>query len=172
MSIFKNLLDKYNYRDPLKFATGVVPKRTDQGVDYFADKGSPIVAIGNCQILRAATDSGWPGGGIVQYKLTGPGSHKGEQVYVAEFIVPKVKAGDWVKKGSVIAYFTKGPVDGVGIEIGYLKPGTNEPCGTCVPSLADCQPTEAGKAFARWLHQLGRPTLMNPGPGSTYCPCR
>ena len=161
------ILDKYNYRDPLAWAQHVVPERTDQGVDYYAMKGSPIRAMGNCRITRSTTKSGWPGGGCVQYVLTGPGSHQGEEIYVAEFVIPAVKAGQWIKKGQVIGRFSKDWRDKVGIETGYIKRGTHQPCATNSSGVQ----TAAGKAFARWLRQLGRTTLQDPGPGSTLSPC-
>jgi hypothetical protein len=166
-----SIFDKFNYRDPLKWAVHVVNMRTDQGVDYLAAKGSLIRAMGNCQITRATTNSGWPGGGCVQYRLTGPGSHKGEEVYIAEFIKPLVFSGQWVKKGDAIAKFTADFSSGVGIETGWVRRGTNEPCNPCMPDNANCGQTEGGRAFARWLHQLGRPTRDDPGAGDTHCPC-
>jgi hypothetical protein len=167
LRILENLLDKYNYRDPLKYAVHVVNKRTDQGVDYWAAKGSRIRAMGNCEITRATTKSGWPGGGCVQYRLTGPGSHQHEEVYVAEFIAPLVHVGQWVRKGDTVAVFTADWTTQVGIETGWVKRGTNEPCSTDTSGRA----TAGGKAFARWLHQLGRPTRDDPGAGDTHCPC-
>lgn len=168
MSIFTTLLDKYHYRDPLKWARHVVNQRTDQGVDYWAALGSPIRAMGDGVVTRATLDSGWPGGGCVQYRLTGRGSHKGEEVYVAEFIVPRVSVGEWVSKGQTIAHFSRDWTGHVGIETGFIRPGTHEPCS---PDSSGRQ-TEAGRCFARWLHQLGRSTQQDPGSGSTHSPCR
>lgn len=168
LRVVQALLDKYNYRDPLAWARHVVNERTDQGVDYFAMLGSPIRAMGDGVVTRATRSSGWPGGGAVQYRLTGRGSHKGEEIYVAEFIVPTVREGEWVRKGQLIARFTRDRRDQVGIETGFIRPGTHEPCSSDMSGVQ----TEAGKCMARWLHQLGRPTLQDPGPGSTHSPCR
>lgn len=162
------LLDKFYYRNPLAWAEHLVCERTDQGVDFFAKRWSPIRAMGNGKVVRASTTSGWPGGGIVQYVLTGRGSHKGETVYVSEFIVPVVKVGQWVNKGQVIAHFTRGYQDGVGIETGFIRTGTNEPCSTDTSG----RPTAGGVNFTRWLNQLGCPTAQHFGSGPTHSPCR
>lgn len=161
------LLDKYHYRDPLKFAKHVVNKRTDQGVDYWAAVGSPIRAMGDCKVTRVSHTSGWPNGVVIQYVLTGAGSHKGEVIYVAEYISPVVKVGQWVPKGATIAHFSSDWRDAVGIETGFIRRGTDEPCSTDTSG----RQTEGGRCMARWLHQLGRSTEQDPGPGSTHCPC-
>lgn len=166
-SLWHRILDKFHYRDPLKWAGHVVPQRTDQGVDYWAERGSPIRAMGDAVVTRATLNSGWPGGGCVQYRLTGSGSHKGEEIYVAEFIVPRVREGERVRKGEVIANFTRNWTERVGIETGFIRRGTHEPCSSDTSGVQ----TEGGRCFARWLHQLGRPTQQDPGRGSTYSPC-
>lgn len=154
------------YVNPLKKATGISLQRTDQGVDFFADTGSPILAMGRAKITRSATDSGWPGGGCVQYVLT-DGDHAGEEIYVAEFIKPVVSVGQLVQPGQKVAYFTRSAADGVGIETGYIRKGTDTPCSTDTSGA----PTDGGLAFARFLRRLGQMTLQDPGPGSDRSPC-
>lgn len=165
------------YVNPFINATGLVPERTDQGVDFGADAGSPIVAIGNMRITRATTSSGWPGpygnpsgfngrGGCIQGVLL-EGPHKGEETYLAEYIHVDVKVGDYVKCGAVIARFYHSANSGVGIEFGWVRPGTNEPCSTDTSGV----PTPGGINMTRWLNELHCPTKQHFGPGSTFCPC-
>lgn len=154
------------YVNPLINAKDLQCWRTDQGVDYGAKFGSKIVAMGNCRIVRATTQSGWPGGGCIQYVLLA-GAHKHEEVYVAEFITPLVKAGDYVKCGQTIAVFNRDHTTGVGIETGWIRPGTNEPCSTDTSGA----PTEGGIRMNRWLRELHCPTRDDFGPGPSLCPC-
>jgi hypothetical protein len=168
------------YVNMFAHATGLVLQRTDQGVDFAADAGSRIDAPGKSKIVRAATDSGWPGpypdggfhgggqnaGGIVQgVFLEGP--HVNETWYTAEFIHVDVRVDQVVQAGERIARFYHNASSGVGIECGYLRPGQNEPCSSDTSGVA----TEGGKAWARFLRANGCPTHDNPGPGSQFCPC-
>lgn len=156
------------YVNPLRRATGIHLMRTDQGVDYFADAGSPILAIGRAEVTRADTNSGWPGGGVVHYKLL-DGTHKGARIYVAEYIYPAVKVGEIVYAGQVVARFTRSASSGVGIEMGYLGHGTTwNPCASDKSGVE----TASGKAFARFLRSLGCHTLQDPGTGSSQSPCK
>lgn len=154
------------YVNPLRLAKQVQRWRTDQGVDFGAQLGSIVVAMGNMRVTRSVTNSGWPGGGCVQYVLL-EGPHKGEEVYVAEFIDPLVQPGHYYKTGAPVARFNHDHTSGVGIETGWIRPGTNEPCSTDTSG----NPTLGGLAFARWLRQLGCRTRDNPGKGPTTCPC-
>lgn len=154
------------YVDPLGCAVNLVPKRTDQGVDYWAELHSVILGMGDLFVTRSTTSSGWPGGGCVQYVLLA-GPHKGEEIYVAEFIDPLVKAGGYYRAGHPVARFNRDHTAGVGIETGFIRPGTSEPCSTDTSGV----PTPGGIAFTRWLDELGCPTLQKFGPGSTFCPC-
>src|SRR5207302_5060178 len=103
--------------------------------------------------------------GCVQYQLL-DGDHKGEEVYVAEFIDPLVNEGDIVEAGHLIARFNADHSSGVGIETGYIKVGTHEP----VDSDTSGSQTGAGQAFARFLRSVGCPTQQDPGPGSPHSP--
>lgn len=156
------------YVNPFARATGLVPARTDDGVDYFADKDVPIGAPGRSVILLATTDSNWPGpygsktgfggkGGLIHAKfLDGP--HAGEHWYLAEFIYVDVKLHQIVQAGEQIARFYHPASSGVGIEIGYGVGGNSQ--------IA----TEAGKCFARFLKKHGCSVRDNPGPGSEFSP--
>ena len=78
-----------------------------------------------------------------------------------EYIEPLVKVGDVVESG----HTSRDPASGVGIETGYIKVGTNQPCGALI---GGGEVTDAGKAFARFLRSLGCPTKDDPGPGTTH----
>lgn len=155
------------YVNPFRECRDLRPWRTDQGVDFGARVGSLIVAQGDGKVSRATTSSGWPGGGCVQVILTAPGPHRGEETYDAEFIDPLVRVGQAVKAGQPIARFNRDGSSGVGIEHGFIRPGTNEPCSTDTSGV----PTEGGIRMTRWLIQLGCPTQQHFGPGPTTCPC-
>lgn len=165
------------YVDPFHLCTGLVPQRTDQGVDYGADAGSPIVAIGKMLITRATTDSGWPGpygspsgfngrGGCIQGKLL-EGPHAGEEVYLAEYIRLHVKVNQVVPAGALIASFYHSAASLVGIEFGWVRRGTSEPCSSDTSGT----PTPGGINMTRWIEQLGGATQQHFGAGSTFCPC-
>jgi hypothetical protein len=169
---------RVKYVNPFRHATGLVPERTDQGVDFGADAGAPIEAIGRMKITRATTVSGWPGpygdpngfhglGGVVQGVLLEAGAHQGEEVYLAEFIHLHVTEGDIVEAGQPIASFYHSASSGVGIEFGWVRRGTNEPCS----SDTSGRPTQGGINMTRWLDQLGCPTQEHFGAGKTTCPC-
>ena len=82
---------------------------------------------------------------------------------MAEFIIPQVVVGQYVKCGQSIALFTRDHTSGVGIETGWVRPGTNEPCSTDTSG----NPTPGGENFTRWLNKLGCPTraaLSGPVP--------
>lgn len=156
-----------HYANPLRDARRLKPLRTDQGVDYYAFAYSRIYPIGRCRVTRAGMKSGWPGGGIVQYILL-DGIHAGEEVYVSEYIRPRVKVGEILEPSYWLAWF-RIPLPGgrQGIETGWIRPGTNEPCSTDTSGKA----TEAGIRFNRFLRNLGCPTLQDFGPGPDTCPC-
>lgn len=165
------------YTNPFKRAIGLVPERTDQGVDFGAKAGSPILAIGRSRITRATTTSDWPGpygsasgfggtGGCVQGVLL-DGSHAGEEWYCAEYLYVDVVVGQVVTTGQVIGRFYHDASSRVGIEYGWVKRGTDSPCS----SDTSGRPTEGGIRMTRWLEQLGCPTAQHFGPGPTNCPC-
>ncbi len=155
------------YVNPFKHTTGLRCERTDDGVDYFGDRNSPIGAIGKSKIIEATTNSNWPGpypnggfngkGGLIHgVFLDGPNA--GEEWYLAEFIYVDVVPGQIVEAGQKIARFYYDASSGVGIEYGFGVGGDHQ------------YATEAGKCFARLLRKTGAPTLEDPGPGSSHSP--
>jgi hypothetical protein len=157
------------YLNPLRGARRLILLRTDQGVDYYARAFSPIYPIGRCRITHVSTSSGWPGGGVVQYVLL-DGSHAGSEVYVAEWIRPRpfLRVGQVVEPTTWLAWFKvpRGQYK-QGIETGWIRPGTNEPCDTDISGRA----TEGGIRFNRFLRSVGCPTRDDYGPGPDTCPC-
>src|SRR2546421_13107495 len=78
------------------------PARTDMGVDWIPTKPLPVVAIGDAVILGSISrNSGWPGGHIIWYQLTG-GSHAGDVIYVAEHLQRLGPAGRKGRPGQPI----------------------------------------------------------------------
>jgi hypothetical protein len=146
------------YVNPFRHATGLVPKRIDDGVDYWADKDAPIEAIGKAKILRADPSSGWPGGTAIWYVLL-EGPNAGEHVYLSEFCSIEVKVGQIVPAGFVISRFRLAATSGVGIEHGFCVGGNSQ------------KATPNGKAFARLLKSLGCPVRDDPGPGTSHGKC-
>jgi hypothetical protein len=89
------------YTNPLRLVRGLYPGRIDMGVDY-AGSG-PLLALGNGRVTKASNhDSGWPGGGVVVYRLS-KGPFAGKYVYVTENIRVRVRRGQRVKLGEQIA---------------------------------------------------------------------
>ena len=134
--------------------------RTDQGVDYLPVVPEPVRAIGDGTVVFSSTATGWPGGGLISYKLTA-GPKAGGVVYVAEHLSGLTPAGARVRAGEQIA--TAWP--------GY--PWTEWGWATCSGDLPAVQyggapdgtPMPGGKAFARFMRELGANTLQDPGPG-------
>ena len=99
--------DKYVFPFPGFSFAGV-----DMGTDW-SGKG-PILAIGDGVVTRAApqnSGTGWPGqgdggrgnrGAMIVYRLTS-GPKSGNYVYTAENIDPRVKQGQHIKAGQIIA---------------------------------------------------------------------
>jgi hypothetical protein len=156
------------YVNSFRHATGLVPERTDDGVDYGGDRLARIDALGRSRILKAVTDSSWPGpygsasgfggtGGLIHgVFLDGP--NQDEEWYLAEFIFVDVKK-DWVvQAGQRIARFYHDARTGVGVEYGFGVGGNSQVA------------TEAGKAWARLLLKTGAPVRDDPGPGSSLSP--
>jgi hypothetical protein len=91
------------YCNPYRAVTSLVPERIDQGVDFGGS--GPIYALGpgTIDLYRNRTDSGWPGGTFMSYKLSdGPAS--GKTIYLAENIDlnPALKSGSYVFSGTVL----------------------------------------------------------------------
>ena len=118
------------YANPFVHTRNLTPQRIDMGVDY--DGQAEIDAIGDAHITFAATGigGGWvcstPTNGGVVYQLD-DGPDQGKWLYVAEDVIPTVKAGDTVRAGQPIATFA--PPGGTGcIETGWASgPGSPSP---------------------------------------------
>lgn len=154
------------YVNPFHLAA-IQTGRIDQGVDFHGR--GPICVLGDCHVVGLG-GRGWPGGEYVLYRLE-KGAHAGRYVYVAEAIVPTVRAGQSLKAGQVLAFFRHDAFPGQfpGIETGWGTPTVNLTyaawsgnTGGSGHSLAP-----AGLAFARLLKRLGVPNL-SPGSGPEF----
>jgi SLT domain-containing protein len=136
--------------------------RIDQGQDFSGS--GPILAIGDGIVRRAASSgTGWPGGGWVSITLTS-GPRAGWTYYVAEYLTPKVSAGQHVRKGQVIAE------QNGGIEAGWVASPTqgSAMAGNALSSQLGQNaiqrglssdpggvPSPQGQDFARFLGSIG-----------------
>jgi murein DD-endopeptidase MepM/ murein hydrolase activator NlpD len=150
------------YVNPMSYGAWT-PSRTDQGVDWNASRPNPVVAIGDGIITYSQSyGTGWPGGAFIAYGLTS-GNHAGLYVYVAESLTDLVPVGTVVKAGQRIATAIPG---GPETEWGYAAPpGTTPDPATPYDGAPDGTQTSGGKAFARFLIELGAKPLQPPGPG-------
>jgi hypothetical protein len=106
--------------------------------------------------------TGWPGGAFIAYGLTS-GNHAGLYIFVAESLTDLVPVGTVVKAGQRIATAIPG---GPETEWGYAAaPGTSPVPATPYNGAPDGTQTSGGKAFARFLIELGAKPLQPPGPG-------
>jgi hypothetical protein len=151
------------YVNPLRSITGLILERVDMGADFGGT--GPIYAIGDAVITNAtASNSGWPGGGWVTYRLTS-GPAAGLQVYVAEDVTPAVSVGQTVTAGTVIANMFNG---GDGIETGWAMPdgisAESQLAAAGGISGAGPFPTDVGLNFDALLQALGVPAAPNFAP--------
>jgi hypothetical protein len=133
--------------------------RIDMGVDYFPIHRHKVVAIGKARILGSDSNSGWPGGHYIWYRLLG-GDHKGAIIFVAETMKRLAHKGKVVQPGDRIA--TALP-RGTGIEIGWAD---NDGQPHAAPCYSEGVKTASGKRMARFLKSLGAQVGDRPGPGS------
>lgn len=148
------------YENPLRAVTGLVPERIDQGADFSGT--GPVYPIGDAVITNAqATNSGWPGGGWITYRLT-DGPAAGLYVYVAENVTPTVSVGQAVTPSTVIANMYQGYY---GIETGWAMPSgyTAESQAPEAGGISGAGPfpTELGTNFDELLQALGVPAAPN-----------
>jgi murein DD-endopeptidase MepM/ murein hydrolase activator NlpD len=122
--------------------------RTDQGVDYSAQPGAPIRAIGDAKVLGILPDW-YKGQPFVYYELLS-GPAKGKVVYVAEQISPHVKPGQRVRAGQAIGTYA---TSGTGIETGFAQ--RNGQVETPYGSRPDGTETQGGLRAKHFLKQLG-----------------
>ena len=150
------------YVNPMAYGRWT-PSRTDQGVDWNASRPNPVVAIGDGIVTFSKADgTGWPGGAFIAYGLTS-GNHAGLYIFVAESLTDLVPVGPVVKAGQRIATAIPG---GPETEWGYTAPpGTSPVPATPYNGAPDGTQTPGGKAFARFLIELGAKPLQPPGPG-------
>jgi murein DD-endopeptidase MepM/ murein hydrolase activator NlpD len=150
-----------SYVNPIKPGEWT-PERTDQGVDWGTNVARPVVAIGDGVITYSKlSGTGWPGA-FLCYGLT-TGNHAGLYIYVAENITDLLPVGTPVKAGQQIATAIPG---GSETEWGYAAaPGWSSEPATPYNGAPDGTQTSGGKAFARFLIELGAQPLQPPGPG-------
>jgi hypothetical protein len=122
--------------------------RIDMGVDYMPNHRYPVRAIGKAKILGSDSNSGWPGGHFLWYKLL-RGDHKGDIIYVAETLKRLAPAGTIVAPGDHIAKALPG---GTGIEIGWANKQGEPRAARC---YSEGMKTHSGKEMARFLNELG-----------------
>ena len=141
--------------------------RIDMGVDYSPIGKQAVVAIGDAKILGSDKNSGWPGGHYMWYRLL-DGDHKGDIIFVAEYLKKMAHRGKRVQAGERIATAVPG---GTGTEWGWAD-------GDGQPRAARCyhegERTNSGKQMARFLKSLGaqlgdRPGHGSDGPGGRRC---
>ena len=135
--------------------------RIDMGVDYMPKRKTAMRAIGKARVIVSDSNSGWPGGHYMVYKLLS-GDHKGDRIYVAETLNHLAHRGKVVGSGDKIA--TALP-RGTGIEIGWAD-RSGQP--RAAPFYYEGEKTNSGKEMTRFLKNLGAPIYDKPKPGPDY----
>lgn len=104
------------YANPFRAVKNLSWGRVDQGVDV-AGSG-PIYALGP-GVIEQTANGGWqPGGSFIAERLTS-GPLRGQYVYVAEQVQPRVRVGQRVNSNTIIGYFAP---DGGSVEAGFAAP--------------------------------------------------
>ena len=151
------------YANPLRSVSSLSPERIDQGVDYSGY--GPVYAIGDAKII-STTNSGWPGGTFIAYKLT-DGPAAGLVAYVGEDLEPTVNVGQSVTAGTVIGTMYEGPD---GIETGWADPsGDGVTMARDYGQFNGNNSTAFGANFSQLLAHLGAPPgvlVTSPPTGS------
>jgi hypothetical protein len=149
------------YQNPLRDVRSLRAERIDQGVDYGGS--GPVYAIGD-GVVTNTTNSGWPGGTFISYRLT-DGPAAGRYVYVAENVVPAVSVGQAVTADTVLGTLVDAAPD---METGWANPpGLGDALAGASGqwnAQTDSQslPTAYGANFSQLLAALGAP----PGTGN------
>lgn len=143
-----------SYQNPFRDVKNLAPSRVDQGVDYTGS--GPVYAIGDGKIINL-TNSGWPGGTFIVYKLS-DGPAAGKEVYMAENCKPiKVHIGEEVTPNTVLCDM----VDSFPyIETGWANSsalGEAAAHDVWVGNDSDSYYTAYGKNFNEMLQSLNSP---------------
>jgi hypothetical protein len=138
--------------------------RTDQGVDYRPDVPEPVRTIGAGVVVYSSTTDcplhGWPSCAVIGYRLTG-GPKAGGVIYVAEHLSGLLPRGASFKAGARIATALPGYP---WTEWGWANCRGSGPV-VSYNGAPDGTPMPGGKAFARFMRELGAGTEQDPGPG-------
>jgi hypothetical protein len=159
------------YVNPFAHATGIVPQRIDQGVDY--DGTGPVAAIGDATIMHISTAGamGWPGYYYIAYQLDN-GPDQRNWVYVAEDITPTpgLHVGQQLSAGQPIATFAYPQNNG--IETGWAQPdaANPQPIAQLDGGYGEGQRTAAGDNFSALLAATGAPPGNVDDPPGHYRP--
>jgi hypothetical protein len=140
------------YVNPFQKATGLVPERIDDGVDYAMDPGSPILAIGNVTVSQIINN--WFQGQpllLVQF-LDGP--NQGSFYYVAEQITGLPALGATVNAGATLCTYAS---SGTGIETGWGSATANSRTLAGQNGHGGQVPSPEGTSFSTFLKSLGAP---------------
>jgi len=155
-----------SYANPVRGIQDLNPERVDQGVDYSGY--GPIYAVGDGTVM-ATTNSGWPGGTFICYKLN-DGPAAGLVMYAAEDIEPTVSVGQTVNAGTVLGNMYEGPN---GIEIGWADASCD---GVTMAhdygQFSGANSTAFGANYSQMLAWLGAPpgVMQNEPPTGTLPP--
>jgi hypothetical protein len=135
--------------------------RIDMGVDYMPNHRYPVRAIGKAKILGSDSNSGWPGGHFIWYKLL-RGDHKGNIIFVAETLKKLIPAGTRVGPGDRIAKALPG---GTGIEMGWANKRGEPRAARC---YTEGMKTHSGREMARFLNELGADVVSKAKTAPDY----
>ncbi len=156
------------YQNPFAHASAIVAERIDMGVDYTA--AGPIDALGEGIVTYAqAAGTGWGpfscsgGHGAAVVYLLADGPDQGRFVYVAEGIIPTVRAGEAISPGQPVATFTGC------IEIGWGTGTGDQPMAAalgeqCSDGDPGCHSTWCGWNMSQLIAAAGGPAgVVQPG---------
>lgn len=144
--------------NPFAYAHGLTQTREDMGVDYSMHVGDRIVAPGTGYIDKIIpnwyTDEAGKSQPLIEEKITA-GKDKGMYFYVAEQIDKKVKEGQKVTAGQVLATFA---ATGSGVEAGLGAGGglTLAQSRHEFHDHAGNDPTRASGEFKKFMSGLGK----------------
>jgi hypothetical protein len=152
------------YVDPLAGGSWA-PARTDQGVDWLPRRAEPVGAAGPGVVIVSDSNSGWPGGAFISYRLTA-GPARGRVIFIAEHLTGLLPAGTRVWAGRPVAIAHPGYP---WIEMGWASCDGADPL-VQYGGAPDGTPMPGGVMFARFARRLGATTAQDPGPGRAIPP--